>query len=821
MRAAASQACIPHLPLHFRLKLMTPAILAGAVTAALAALFASAPANAQTDLPASAGADASATTDLDTIIVTGTRGSARTQFDTMAPIDVFTAEDVRAVESDDLNDILAQLVPSFVVQRLPMNDGLVFVRPATLRALSPDHTLVLVNGRRFHRSAMLGSRGAQGPDLSQIPASAIKRIEVLRDGAAAQYGSDAIAGVINIILDDSPGGVFALNASEYGEGDGTALGGELGYGFTLGDRGSLRLFAEHHSSDPTSRSRQRPDAIAFQQAHPELDVPDPVQRWGQPELDSTRAGFNLDLTLGGYTRLYGHGLYGRSDGTTDFNWRNPDTNSELFRQTDVFPGFDLRAIYPVGFSPQYGNESEDLQLLAGVRGVLGESLGWDASVSHGYSSIDYTLANSINGSLGPDSPTSFYLGNLEQKETNFNLDFVYGWQLDALAAPVNVAFGAEHRKETYTVGQGDEASWAVGPGAAAGLAPNASGAPGFGPAQAGSWDQTSHAAYVDVEVPLGPHWSLGAALRYEDFSEFGDTLNGKLSARWEVADGLALRGAWSTGFRAPTPGQLYSTSTTQGLDTNTLLVFNTGRLSPDDPIAQAMGATALEPEESESLSLGLAWQGAAGFSGSLDVYRIAVDDRFGTSAWRAVPADVPNPMRYTAIYWFTNDFDTVTTGVDLVANYRTGLAIGELGLTFAWNHNRTEVESGNTAVATNDAQRRVFEERLPRNKGSLTATLGRDRWEWLARARYYGRWTDSTGNSTGEIFQDFGDMLLFDVAVTWNATEALSLRLGAENVFDRYPDEAVYQASRGLIYSRNAPYDTDGRNVYAKLRVRF
>lgn len=795
---------------------MNPTSLACAISIALSAVLVSAPAFAADD----AVSASPSTAELDTVIVTGTRGSSRTQFDTMAPIDVFSAEDVRGVESSDVNDILAQLVPSFVVQRLPMADGQVFVRPATLRALSPDHTLVLVNGRRFHRSATLGGRGAQGPDLSQIPAAAIKRIEVLRDGAAAQYGSDAIAGVINIILDDRTGGSAALNASEYSEGDGTAWGAELGYGFALGEAGVLRLFAEHSTSDPTSRSRQRPDARAFQEAHPELDVPDPVQRWGQPELESTRMGFNLELGVGATTTLYGYGLYGSSEGVSDFNWRNPDTNSELYRQVDVFPGWDLRTLYPVGFSPQYGNDSEDLQVLAGLRGMFG-AIDWNASVSHGSSRIDYTLDNSINGSLGPDSPTRFFLGNLEQAETNFNLDFVHQWTLSALADPVNVAFGAEHRKETYTVGQGDAASWAIGPGAAAGLAPNASGAPGFSASQAGKWDQISNAAYVDVEVPLGARFAVGGALRYEDFSEFGDTLNGKLSARWEIAEGVALRGAWSTGFRAPTPGQLYATSTTQGLDTNTLLVFNTGRLSPDDPIAQALGAQALRPEESESQTLGLAWQGPAGFSGSLDVYRVAVDDRFSSSPSQVVPDGIANPMRYTSVYWFTNDFDTVTKGVDLVAHHRSRPAFGELGLTLAWNHNKTEVAAGSTGVATNPNQKRIFEERLPRNKGSFTANLSQDRWDWMARARYYGAWTDSTGNATGEIFQRFDDMLMFDVAATWNMTEALSLRVGVDNVFDRYPDEAVFQASRGLIYSRNAPYDTDGRNVYARLRLEF
>lgn len=792
--------------------------LACAIAAALSTLLVSAPSVAQSVQ----NDDSSASQpDLASVIVTGTRGSARTEFDTMAPIDVFTKEEIRAVESNDINDILAQLVPSFVVQRLPMADGLVFVRPATLRALSPDHTLVLVNGRRFHRSALLGSRGAQGPDLSQIPAAAIKRIEVLRDGAAAQYGSDAIAGVINIILDDSIGGSAALNGSQYSEGDGTSWGAEFGYGFEMGENGALRVFAEHAESAPTSRSRQRPDAIAFQNAHPDLNVPDPVQRWGQPELERTRFGFNLEIGLGENSKLYGHGLYGLTEGLSDFNWRNPDTNTELYRLTSVFPGWDLRSVYPVGFSPRYGNDSDDLQLVAGVRGGLGESLDWDTSVSHGSSSIDYTLDNSINGSLGPVSPTNFYLGNLKQTETNLNLDFVYHWDIAALPAPINVAFGVEGRKETYEVSQGDAASWAVGPGAVARLAPNASGAPGFSAAQAGRWGQDSHAAYLDLEVPLGQRFALGGALRYEDFSAFGDTLNGKLSGRWSITEGIALRGTWSTGFRAPTPGQLYSTSTTQGLDTNTLLVFNTGRLSPNDPIAQALSAKPLRPEESESQTLGLAWHGTSGLSGSLDLYRITVNDRFSSSLNRVVPADMPNPMRYTSVFWFANDFDTVTEGVDLVANHRSKPAWGKLDLTLAWNHNKTEVASGSTGIATNPNQKRIFEERLPRNKGSFTAALSQDKWDWMARARYYGKWTDSTGNANGEIFQSFGGMLMFDAAGTWKMTDTLSVRVGIDNLFDAYPDEAVFQASRGLIYSRNAPYDTDGRNIYAQLRMAF
>lgn len=261
---------------------------------------------------ASAGSRA-APTQLDAMLVTGTRASNRTQFETLAPVDVFTKEDIKSVESTDLKDVLAQLVPSFVVQRLPMADGQVFVRPATLRGLSPDQTLVLLNGRRFHRSALLGNRGAQAADLAQIPTSAIKRIEVLRDGASAQYGSDAIAGVINIILEDGPGTEITAGYSQYAQGDGASRDFSARTGWSLGDYGSLVLFAESSNSDATSRTRQRPDAIAFQAAHPDLDVPNPVQRWGQPDLESRRIGFNVKANASDTLEFYAFGLYSHSD----------------------------------------------------------------------------------------------------------------------------------------------------------------------------------------------------------------------------------------------------------------------------------------------------------------------------------------------------------------------------------------------------------------------------------------------------------------------------------------------------------------------------
>ena len=792
--------------------------------AVAAILFPLACADARADTADSATAvagEVAAPTTLDAMIVTGTRGSNRTQFDTLAPVDVFSREEIQAIESTDLSDVLAQLVPSFVVQRLPMADGQVFVRPATLRGLSPDQTLVLVNGRRMHRSALLGSRGAQGPDLSQIPTSAIKRIEVLRDGASAQYGSDAIAGVINIILDDSIGSEFTLGVSEYAEGDGSGrrFGARTGVG--LGQAGVLSLFLDYDSSDATSRSRQRPDAIAFQNAHPELQVPDPVQRWGQPDLENRRLGFNLKLPFGQTAEAYAHGLYNSGEGVSDFNWRNPDGTTSVYKPTAVFPGWDVRSLYPTGFSPKYGSDYDDLQLVAGVRGQFTPDLSWDVSGAYGRNRIEYTLDESINASLGPASPTSFYLGRLSQVEKNLNADFVYGLPLAVLAAPLNIAFGAEFREETYGVDAGDPASYAIGPGAAAGLAGNSNGAPGFGPDNAGRWSQRSHAAYVDVEAPLSTRWNVGAAARYERFSSFGGTLDGKLSTRFEVTPALALRGSVSTGFRAPTPGQLYTTSTVQGLDTVTLQVFTSGRLSPSDPLARQLGASALKPEQSRTTSLGLAWRNDAGLSGSVDLYDIKVTDRFSQSAAFQIPAGIPNPMGYTSVSYFTNDFDTTTRGVDLVGSWVGDAGPGRLNLTLGWNYNRTQVDKGATSVATSQTQRVIFEERLPRQKGTFSADYAIGNWSVLAKLRHYGAWTDSTGNATGDIFQRFGDMQFFDLALAYRFNAGNSLRIGADNLFDRYPDEAVFQASRGLVYSRNAPYDTDGRNVYAEYRVKF
>lgn len=781
----------------------------------------SAPLLAQDILPATVSDNAGDLSDAgDAIIVTGTRDARRTKFDALAPIDVLSSGNIDSSVSNDLSDTLAQLLPSFNVQRLPAADGQAFVRPATLRGLSADQTLVLVNGKRYHRSALLGGRGAQAPDLATIPTLAIKRIEVLRDGASAQYGSDAIAGVINIILDDQPGMEAFGQFSQYYAGDGTNYQGGLQGGVALGERGSIVFTGEYNKAAATSRTRQRPDAAAFQASRPDLNVPNPVQRWGQPDMETVRGALDAHYDLSDAATLYAFGTIGSGEGVTDFNWRNPSATSSVYGASSAFPGFSFTSLYPTGFTPRFGTKFSDLQADGGMRGAIGEQFTYDLSAAFGRSRINYNMTESLNASMGPDSPTSFYIGRLEQREFNLNADFVYRLPV-GLAHPVNIAFGGERRVETYGIRQGDLASYTIGAGAATGLAPNSNGYPGFSPITAGSWDQTSYAGYVDVEVQPIEMLTLGAAGRYEDFSAFGDTFNYKLSARLEPVKGIALRGTYSTGFRAPTPGQLNAISTTQGLDTRTLQVFNSGRLSPDDPIAVALGAKPLTPEKSDTVTAGLTFRSDFGLTGSVDLYQIRLRDRFGQSASFAVPSSLPNPQRFTTVNYFTNDFDTRTRGIDVVVAYTHPVGPGRADISLAYNYNQTKVTSGTSAAISNETQRVLFEERLPKHNGTASVGYTIGKVGMQARARYYGAWTDVTGNASGDLFQRFGSMVLFDLSASIQLTENFSLRAGAENLFNSYPGEATNQAVRGLIYSRNAPYDTDGGQYYARVGIKF
>ncbi|WP_369060885.1 TonB-dependent receptor [Caulobacter sp. 73W] len=793
-----------------------------AAWAVLAAAIA-APAFAQT-APAASAADAAS--QLDELIVTGTRRADRTAYDAITPVDVVSAQALQNVVSDQVTDKLVAITPSFNVLRNPTADGQQYVRPATLRGMAAHHTLVLVNGKRFHRSAFL-SGNVQAPDLASIPSIALGRIEVLRDGASAQYGSDAIAGVINLILSDEEGFYGTVQGSQYYEGDGRMIETAARYGLNIGDNGRLVASVTYTDGEPTSRTRQRPDAIAFQNANPTLNVPNPVQRWGQPERQVLRGSLNLNLPINDQIELYGFATYADSTGVNDFNWRNPATDG-AYRITAVFPGWNLRSIYPTGFSPQFGQDETDYQLNGGFRGELANlGLTWDASASFGRDEISYFLDNSINASFGPQSPRNFKPGTLIQEEQNLNLDFNKTLAMGWLSAPANLAFGAERRVETYAIEAGDPFSWQIGPGAAAGLPSGSNGFPGYSPTQAGEWDQDSWAVYADLDLPITEQFSADVAVRHEDFSTFGSTTDYKVAARFDVNDNIAFRGAFSTGFRAPTPAQVFSSRTSQGLDTTTLRLFTTGRLSPLDPVAVFFGAKPLQPEQAQNVSLGVTAR-KGGFTGSIDYYRVEVKDRLANSpnftvtpAIRAqlIAANVPGADVLTTISYFVNSTDTKTQGIDVVGSYRMPMGPGDLTLTAAYNYNDTKLEKA--VVAVSELTRQNLENGLPQHTGNFTADYTFGQFNLMGRVRYFGEWTDAQFQDSKNLIQDFGAQVLFDLAVTAEVREGVKITVGAENLFDTYPDEATFQASRGLIYSRNAVYDTDGGRYYARLAVKF
>ncbi|HEX2671519.1 MAG TPA: TonB-dependent receptor [Polyangiaceae bacterium] len=805
------------------------------------------------------------TEQLSGVVVTGTRRSTRTEFDSSAPIDVVTAADLGTVPSRDLNDKLAATVPSFNVQRLPLADGAIFNRPATLRGLSPDQTLVLINGKRRHRSAYIDvtAQGSQAVDLNEIPLAAIERVEVLRDGASAQYGSDAIAGVINIILKDKPGASGYLQGSVYQEGDGGSYLAGINGGWALGKRGSLNLTLEGGAGNATSRSNQRPNAQALID-NGNIYVKRPaVQRFGQPDTRNFIAFVNSKYQLADSAEAYLFGNFGYHWGENDFNYRNP-TQGSVFTSTqppDVFNANfatlpkvyqdwynnnpAVQAGYPGGFTPRFSATSLDGSAVAGVRGDITPDLTWDLSGRYGVNHIDYYLRDTINASQGPTSLKAFNTGTKQQTEYGANLDFNYSLPA-GLKDPINVAFGGEFRRESYKVGKGQPDSYAIGPLGAIGLAGGANGFFGTGPNQAGTWGRNSVAGYVDVDADLTRRFNVGGAGRAEHYSDAGSALTGKVSSRITVIDQLNLRGALSTGFRAPTPGQSNLTNTNQFPSPDGSSIQTNGTIPPTNPISALKGGEALKPEKSVNISFGFVTQPLKKLSFSADVYRIDIRDRIGLSQRYTLTAEeqadlvaggVAAAQGLTSFNFFVNGYKTRTQGLDLVLSYGIDLSRNsQLNITGAANFNKTKVQSFEAGVI--DArQRQYIEDRLPQRVTVLSIEYVHGPASILARARDYSSWTeplDPTTDASGALIynQKFSEEVFFDLAASYGITMNARLTLGAENIFNNYPDKAKYPntqeaaasgaiPSNGRIYPSQRPYESDGARYYARLNFDF
>jgi iron complex outermembrane receptor protein len=742
------------------------------------------------------------------IIVTGTRSGLRTSTSSLSPIDVISRDVIAARPENNLNDILATSIPSFNVQSLPGVDGLAITRPAALRNLSPDQTLVLVNGHRRHRSAYVDVlyTGAQAIDLGQISSAAIGRVEVLRDGASAQYGSDAIAGVINVVLDTAPGTQLSLQTGQYYAGDGLGVRATGRTGIALPGGGSLSLGGDYERSEATDRS---------------IGIRNKI---GQPSSEAYHLVYNLELPLDDAFTAYSFGTLSRSSSTQQFSYRAP--NSAVYAQSfyqsgspAVYPDWNLGTIYPDGFIPRLRATIHDGAATAGVKADLAGGWKLDASVGYGRDAIGYGVDRSINASLGPLSPMSFDAGEIVASQTTANLDASYLADI-GLAKPVSIAFGGGYTKERFAASAGETASYQIGP--LADLPGGSYGFPGLAPENAGSYTRDNLAAYLDTEVDLTRRLSVGAAGRYEHFSDFGSNFSYKLSARYQAADWLAVRATYNTGFHAPAPGQESFTKVSTAPDSTRPAPFpivRTGLVSPDDPLAAAYGGKALKPEKSRNISAGLVLTPAHGLSLTVDYYHIAIDNRIAITPQLQLPAG----SAYDKIQFLTNGYDTRSDGVDVVGSWTRHLPAGLLTLTAAYSYNRTRLSHALASLPL-DVLKPIVERGRPHHTGYLSARYDLSRLHLNGALRYYGAYVDALPVAQPPPFQNqtVEPRALVDLSVSYDARPSTQLTVGANNLLNTYPDRSTgIDSLLGYKYPLLRPYDFNGGYWYVRIAQKF
>ncbi len=815
-----------------------------------------------------------AETTMDTVSVLGTRSKARTATDSAVPIDIISAQELHNQGATDVLDQLRVLVPSFNVSTIPIDDAATLVRPANLRGLPPDNTLILVNGKRRHRSAVITflghglSDGSQGVDLSVFPSIALDQVEVLRDGAAAQYGSDAIAGVINFGLKRlGQGGMFEAFGGKYYEGDGLTQQYDAQIGLPLSETGFATFTAEYRRADATSRSVQRDDAAAVAAAgYP--NVPNPAQIWGSPEVEGDK---KLVANMGVEGENFEVYLFGNiADRDTDggFYYRNPTTRGGVYSNDDgrtllvgspsgrscptialrdaagnlipyatvasqvaALPGdcFSFLELFTGGFTPRFGGNMRDSAVTAGIKGTWGGDWNWDLSTSYGRNDINFFMYNTVNASLGPNQPVNnfFRPGGNTQTERNINFDLSKTFGL------FNVAAGAEWRREQFEISAGDVPSTAIGPLTSQGFSIGSNGFPGFNAVTAGQSERDNWAVYLDVEAQFTDQFLVAGAIRHEDYDDFGSTTNGKLTARFDVNENFAVRGAVSTGFRAPTPGQSnVSQVTTAFIDGQ---LRDTATLPPTNPIAQFYGGEALTPEESDNFSIGAVWA-EDDLQVTVDGYRIKVKDRIArstdftlTDADRAALVASGNPQAATLsrVGFFVNDFDTTTTGIDVVASLATEHFGGDTTYSVAINWNDTEVDSFTPGIIT-EARIKKLEDSLPKTKGYFTVNHDRGNWHLLARLNYYGSFYEDHLDSDVVRAEDGGlpiyggSALTVDLETGWDFDNGMYLKVGAQNLFDKTPGKNPWGAPvAGAEYPVHAPYGFNGGFYYSRIGWKF
>lgn len=829
------------------------------------------------------------TTIEENVIVTGTRREGVAPSETLSPIDVLGGGEIAEQASFDITDSLSRITPSLNTQRFPIADGTAFIRPVTLRNLSPDQTLVLVNGTRRHRSALVNlqlaplgtaNQGSQGVDFSAIPSAAIKRIEVLRDGASAQYGSDAIAGVVNIILKDASEGLtLSAQYGSYFEGDGDRFSVSANAGFSLGDNGFLNATLEHSTSDTTSRGNARPDAqqVAGVVGAEQVPFNGLGQRWGDPEVDATKLFLNSEFVLTDNVSLFSNASYMDNETISGFFYRGPvldpseqfaaratlqtDANGDflpdnapqtlidsivaqglnpvdyLVGDTNSPSGFVLRnpifTQFPGGYNPEFGVNISDYAFVFGAKGEVND-FTWKIRGRLAENEVEYQISDTINPSLGRLSPTSFTPGTLIQEESSINGDFTQAVNIDALASPLNIGFGFELRNETYEIIAGDPESIMAGPTAAF-FGVGSDGFQGFPSESSGDFESDSVAAYIDIEADVTEQLTLGGAARWEDFDEFDSTFDGKLSARFAFTDSFALRATASTGFRAPTPGQVNTLNITTTSDTAGNLIPN-GTYPVNNPVAIALGAIPLEPEESQSFTIGAVFTPLSNTTITLDYYNIEIEDRLAlqnntidtdqvTLLTNAGVADA-NLLLGSNANFFTNAFDSDINGIDLNISSSFDMPVGDLTVDWRHSYNKQEVKSVRAGTIN---QSRVFdlENQVPNQRSVLTFNYDTNGiFNTYIRLNYYGAW-ESTGGlfgpGDGTDTNAYGPDTLVDIEARWTLAEKYTLAIGGDNVFDVEPDDEQNGVLQflGVQASLTSPYGFNGGFWYIRASASF
>ena len=780
---------------------------------------------------------------MEEIVTIGTRSAKpRTVVESTVPIDVISAEDLNALgNTADLTDNLKAYVPSYTATPAT-GDGSAFVRPTSLRGTAPDQVLVLVDGKRRHRSSLLhffapaAGNGAHGVDIGMIPGIALKSVEVLRDGAASQYGSDAIAGVINFITRDAnEGGEIQVQYGQHYEGeDSMKFSGNIGFNPGIGDNSFINASIEYIENDALSRGIQRPDAqiainsgnTAVGQDAPFGDAP-LAQTWGRPETQGTRVFVNSGFDISDTQSVYLRGSYADTDGRYRFFYRNP-CHSSLATLGAACPGVGAPgtpgeialASLPGGYTPFLDGAQTDYSIVAGVEGefTFTNKIFYDLSISYGANELDYILNNTTNPSLGVNGAgepvqRDFDVGGYDQEELTLNADFSM-----AISDTLNLGFGGEFRDESYTIIAGEaNAQFGSGSNGFAGIKDSAS----------GKFSRDNYAFYGDLEHDISDAFLMQYALRFEEFSDFGSTLNWKVAGRYTLTDDLTFRAAASTGFHAPTPAQINISTTITTFDTTSGVQVEEGLIPSIDPRVAGVGGTALTEETSLNFSAGFAANLFDNTSLTLDAYLIQVDDRIYKTGDIQDPTTT-NPL--VTIAFYTNALDVEHWGIDLVAT--TGFDWNNdtsTDLSLAYGYNQVTV-TGQKLVGgirpVSDAIIEDIQNNYPKHRWTLTGnTLFGDKINLIARLNFYGTHFDERGTINGHIDGGLGSaeidsIVYLDMELGYQATDNLRIVGGGSNILDTFIDTIGVandnRLSVGLQYPRRTASNYEGGSWYLK-----